>query len=262
VALGAVERVGGLHTEHPAKGRGKSGVALLASACCDQARSEDNGESIGGCSGWGRCAGFVVLLIGSGLFMEQHPFGNTVTTMARLRELVPQPSALVVKKVIHRVDEHVRALIGLSPYVVIATADADGVCDSSPRGGEAGFVKVLDEHHVLIPEVTGNRRADSLSNVLVNGSIGMVFLIPGFGESLRVNGRAVVVEDEAVLERCAVKGKRPVVGIGVSVQECYVHCAKASMRAGLWEAGQWAAVEGRVGYRAGVLEESDTKRLY
>jgi PPOX class probable FMN-dependent enzyme len=125
----------------------------------------------------------------------------------------------------------------LSPFVLVGTSGADGACDVSPRGDAPGFV--LDEKTLAIPERLDNRRLDSLLNVLETGSVGLLFLVPGFEETLRVNGRASVVRDADVLERAKARGKASAVAIGVEVQECFLHCAKAFKRSSLWEAEGW-----------------------
>jgi PPOX class probable FMN-dependent enzyme len=119
----------------------------------------------------------------------------------------------------------------------VGTSDADGACDHSPRGDAPGFVLVLDEKTLAIPDRPGNRRLDSLLNILETGIVGLLFLVPGFVETLRINGRASVVRDACILERTAARGRHPAVAIGVEVEECFLHCAKAFKRSGLWRAG-------------------------
>lgn len=168
-------------------------------------------------------------------------FREVITAEAELRELFGEPSRLVQNKSIPKLDEHCRTYIAKSPFLIIATADADGKCDASPRGDSPGFVHVLDDRHLVIPERPGNKRMDSLRNVLVNPHIGLIFLIPSLEETLRINGRACVIRDAELLDEMAVNGKAPTVGIGVQVEECYVHCAKAFMRSGLWKPESWPA---------------------
>jgi PPOX class probable FMN-dependent enzyme len=121
----------------------------------------------------------------------------------------------------------------------MATADAGGRCDVSPKGGPPGFVRVLDEHHLGIPDLSGNNRLDSLQNLVANPGIGLLFLVPAFGETLRVNGRAAISTEPTVLDACAVGDVAPRVVVLVTVEEAYIHCAKALRRAGLWEPEQW-----------------------
>lgn len=167
------------------------------------------------------------------------PFQHTVSTEQELRELLGHPSRLVQNKVIDRLDGHCRTFISSSPLLFMSTADASGQCEVSPRGDQPGFVQVLDDSHLLIPDRPGNRRMDSLRNILSNTHIGLVFLIPGLDETLRVNGRACIVRDPALLETLAVRGRVPTVAIGVRVEECYVHCAKAFRRSQAWHPASW-----------------------
>lgn len=166
-------------------------------------------------------------------------FPNTVKTIEELREFAGQPSELVNNKVISYVDEHCREFIAKSPFLTISTADESGFCDVSPRGDNAGFVYVLNESQLIIPERPGNKRMDSMRNILSNPNIGLLFLIPGLGETLRINGKASIICDEELLEKTAVAGKRPLLGIGVDVEECFIHCAKAFRRSQLWNPETW-----------------------
>ncbi len=169
---------------------------------------------------------------------ERRGFTDLVTSEAELRELVGEPSELVIRKQMDALDGHCRAFIALSPFVLIASADAVGNCDVSPRGDAPGFVLVLDDRTLVIPERPGNRRADTLFNILQTGAVGLLFMIPGVEETLRVNGRAQVVRDPDILERTAARGKPPKLAISVTVEECFLHCGKAIRRSGLWDAGQ------------------------
>lgn len=168
-------------------------------------------------------------------------FKNKVKSEEELRSLIGFPSELASKKVISYIDHHCAEFIAESPFLVMATSDEHGFCDVSPRGDKAGFVHVLNEKQFIIPERPGNKRLDSLRNILSNPRIGLLFFIPGLEETLRVNGRAVIVKDEELLEKMAVKGKAPLLGIGVEVEECFIHCAKALKRSGLWDTGSWPA---------------------
>ena len=145
------------------------------------------------------------------------------------------PSDLVKKKCVDRLDKHCRAFIALSPFLVLGTAGAEGRADVSPRGDPPGFVKVLDDRTLLIPDRPGNNLLDSLSNIVANPEVGLLFLIPGFDETLRVNGTAALVGDPALLAALAVDGKAPKVGIRVAVREVYLHCARSFRRARLWD---------------------------
>ena len=167
------------------------------------------------------------------------PFRDIVTSEAALRELLGEPSDLVIRKQLAALDRHSRAFIALSPFVLVGTAGATGACDVSPRGDAPGFVLVLDEKTLVIPERPGNRRADTLRNILQTGAVGLLFVIPGVEETLRVNGRACLVRDAAILERLTVRGKQPPIAIGVEVDECFLHCAKAFKRSRLWDGESW-----------------------
>lgn len=168
-------------------------------------------------------------------------FSAVVTDDAELRGLIAPPGELVLRKQLATLDDHCRAFIGASPFVLVASADARGRCDVSPRGDAPGFVQVYDETTLVIPDRPGNRRLDTLRNILANPQLGLLFLIPGVEETLRVNGRACLVRDEAVLERCVVQGKRPTLAVAVEVQEVFFHCAKAFKRSRLWQPEHWPA---------------------
>ncbi len=166
-------------------------------------------------------------------------FTNTITTIGQLREFMPPPGGPALAKEIDFVDEHAHAFIARSPFALIATAGADGRCDVSPKGDVPGFVQVLDEHTLVIPDRPGNQRADSLQNMLANPHIGMLMIIPGVEWTLRVNGRAELVRDPDVLQRCAVEGKLPLLGIVMHVEELFLHCPKCFLRSHLWDTSQW-----------------------
>lgn len=171
--------------------------------------------------------------------MDAVPFRDAVTSEEALRALVGRPSELAIRKEISHLDAHCRAFIARSPFVLIATSGASGRADVSPKGDPPGFVQVLDEHRLVIPDRPGNRRLDGMQNLLENPHVGLLFLIPGLEETLRVNGRAWIIRDEEVLARCAVMGKRPTLALGVYAEECFIHCAKAFKRAQLWQPDQW-----------------------
>jgi PPOX class probable FMN-dependent enzyme len=169
--------------------------------------------------------------------MGVRDFKDVVTSAEELAEVIGVPGELVIRKQLPELDDHMRRFIAESPFLLIGTSGRDGSCDVSPRGDAPGLATVLDARTLLIPERRGNRRADSLRNIIETGRAGLLFLIPGVGETLRVNGRACVIRDEAVLAPLAVEGKRPLVGIVVEVEECFLQCAKAVIRSKLWDAG-------------------------
>ncbi len=152
-----------------------------------------------------------------------------------LRALHAPPSDLVKRKCVDRLDRHCRDFIALSPFLVLGTANAEGRADVSPRGDPPGFVKALDDKTLLIPDRPGNNLLDSLSNIVANPEVGLLFLIPGFDETLRVNGTAELVRDPALLAPLAVEGKAVKVAIRVRVREVYLHCARSFRRARLWD---------------------------
>jgi uncharacterized protein len=159
---------------------------------------------------------------------------RTIASESELRAIIGSPTELVAGKIAGRLNELTRQFIDRSPFVCIATARPDGGLDVSPRGDPAGFVRILDDRTLLLPERPGNRLADTLTNLLVDPRIALLFLIPGVGDSFRVNGRAVVVQDEELLAGSAVDGKVPQLGILVSVEEAYTQCSKALIRSDLW----------------------------
>ncbi len=166
----------------------------------------------------------------------KHTFKRKVTSAAELEALIGTPSDLALKKQLTKLDRHMVSFIGQSPFLLLATFGRDGRCDVSPRGDAPGFVCVLDDETLIIPERSGNRRVDSLHNIVETGCIGLLFLIPGISESLRVNGRAQVIQDEDVLTPMTVKDKRPIAGIAMEIEECYLQCGKAPLRSNLWAA--------------------------
>jgi PPOX class probable FMN-dependent enzyme len=157
-----------------------------------------------------------------------------LTSIEDVRARHPAALSRATGKVLSRLDTHCRAMIARSTFVVIGTAGSKGA-DVSPRGDPAGFVRVLDDRHLLLPDRIGNNRFDSMENIFETGHIGMLFLVPGMAEVLRVNGSARVTDDAALLRDCAVKGRAPQVGVLVEVAEAYLHCAKAINRAALWD---------------------------
>lgn len=154
---------------------------------------------------------------------------------AALRALIGgEPLATVCAKISNRLNPLTRRFIEASPFVVIATADANGSCDVSPRGDPAGFVRILDDATLLLPERPGNRIADTLKNILQNGQIGLLFVIPGVTDSFRVHGRATLTDDPELLAPSVVEGKTPKLGILVDIETAYTQCSKAFLRSELW----------------------------
>jgi PPOX class probable FMN-dependent enzyme len=201
---------------------------------------------------------------------------HRITSVEQLREIYPPPKQRSVDKEIDHLDEHCRRFLALSPFAVISSAAADGTCDASPKGGPAGFVRVLDDHRLLIPDATGNRRLDGLQNMLDNPSVGIVFLIPGMGETLRVNGRVELTRDPDLLVGLETGGRDAELALIVHVEQAYLHCAKSIIRSELWKPESWPerdalprAAEilndhigiGDVEASAAALQESYTNRI-
>lgn len=160
---------------------------------------------------------------------------TAITGVDALRSLMGEPSELVQSKVSDRLNGVTRRLVERSPFLCLATSAADGTCDVSPRGDPAGFVRILDERTLLLPDRPGNRLADSLRNVLENPHVALLFVIPGITDTFRVNGRAEIVTDPELLEPCAVEGKVPKLALRIEIEQAFTHCSKALLRAGLWD---------------------------
>ena len=166
-------------------------------------------------------------------------FEEVITTRQRLREIVPEPAQPILDKVIDHIDDVCRRFIAASPFAVIATRGDDGMIDLSPKGDPAGFVTVLDDKTLIIPDRLGNRRVDSFENLLTNPEVGMIFVIPGYGYTLRVSGTACIVRDARLQEKLAVNGKPPDLLLAVAVKQAFMHCAKSITRSGLWQSDAW-----------------------
>lgn len=166
-------------------------------------------------------------------------FTEVLSSEEELRAALGHPAPRAVSKELDRLDEHCRTIISRSPFVLISSCDAGGRLDVSPKGDPPGFVQVLDEHTLAIPDRPGNRRADTFGNVLQNPRVGLLFLIPGRQETLRVNGRALIVRDRSLRERMEVAGKVPELALVVTVEQAFVHCGKCMIRARLWDTASW-----------------------
>ena len=160
---------------------------------------------------------------------------QVITSEAQLRALIGSPLAQTCAKITDRLNACTRTFIERSPFVCLATADDAQHCDLSPRGDPPGFVRILDDRTLLIPERPGNRLADTLRNILRNPHIGLLFIVPGVTDTFRVNGRATLTTDAALLAPCAVEGKTPLLGILVDIDEAYTQCSKAFIRSQLWD---------------------------
>jgi uncharacterized protein len=161
-------------------------------------------------------------------------FDNIITTEEELREILGHPSEIVTRKTINYIDGNCRSFIENSPFLTIATSDLNGNFDVSPKGDPSGFVKILNDKTLAIPDRPGNHKADTFTNILQNPNVGLIFLIPGVKETLRVNGKAKIVTDKSVLELLVCDGKVPSLAIIVEVKEAFMHCAKCMIRSKLW----------------------------
>ncbi len=199
---------------------------------------------------------------------------HAITTLEELRAVYPPPQERAVRKEVDHLDDHCRRFIALSPFVLISSADANGECDVSPKGGPPGFVRVLDEQRLLIPDATGNRRLDGLQNMLENPRVGLLFLIPGMGETLRASGRVELTQDPDLIGGLETGGRAAKLALVVTVETAYLHCAKALIRSKLWRSETWpdelpSAAEilndhiglGDVAASAAALEDSYQNRI-
>ena len=162
-----------------------------------------------------------------------------LASVADLRTIYRDPGRGAIDKVITELDEHCVEFLAKSPFFVLSTANQNGACDGSPKGGAPGFVQALDPQRLAWADYAGNNRLDSFQNLVANERVALLFLIPGLDETLRVNGRAELVTDAGLCERFAVDGKPARVVVVVTVAEAYIHCAKALRRAGLWSPENW-----------------------
>ena len=166
---------------------------------------------------------------------------SIIEDIGEIKEIYGEPMERTIKKQLPRLEKHSRAFIALSPFIVMATCDAEGRCDASPKGDAPGFVRVIDDETLLIPDRLGNNRVDSIGNILQHPRIGLIFIVPGIRETLRVNGRAQITVDPALLGPTAVNGKLPRSGILVTAEEVYFHCGKALIRSDLWNPAKHVA---------------------
>jgi len=169
----------------------------------------------------------------------QGQFDEVITTRERLRELHGQPGPASSNKVISHIDDICRRFIAACPFVMVATRGADGRLDLSPKGDPAGFVAILDEKTLAIPDRLGNNRLDTFENLLAYPEIGLFFIIPGNNDTLRVSGRGRMVRDDGLQSRLAVNGKAPNLVLVVSVEEAFMHCPKCMVRGKMWKPEAW-----------------------
>ena len=164
-----------------------------------------------------------------------------VSSKEEIREIVGFPHELIVKKSISIIDEMCKKFISASPIVFISTCNSEGKCDVSPRGDLSGCVKILNEKQLVIPDRLGNKKQDSNLNILSNPNIGLLFIVPGVEEVLRVNGKATVIKDKEFLLKMELQGRVPLLGIGVDVEEVFIHCSRAIRESGIWNLESWSS---------------------
>ena len=198
-------------------------------------------------------------------------FDTAIRDDSELRALYEMPSWMVSQKEIDHLDEHCRRYLALCRFALIASADADGRADVTPRGGPPGFITVLDDHTLAIPDATGNKRLDTFRNVVATGRAGLLLLLPGRGQTLRINGRACVSADPDLLATLTPVGKPPRAALVLRAEEVFTHCPKAFVRSGLWDADTWPAKDAQpspaamlrdhVGDPSFTLEEAEQRMI-
>jgi len=171
-------------------------------------------------------------------------FSEVIRSREALRDILGDPPAPVVAKTLSALDRHCKTFIARSPFVLIASSDGQGRVDISPKGDPEGFVQVIDDKTLAVPERPGNRRADTFHNVLENPQVGLIFLIPGKRETLRVSGKAQLVRDADLRASMALNGKAPDLALVLSVEEAFFHCAKCVIRSKLWTPEAWPSLDG------------------
>ena len=164
-----------------------------------------------------------------------------VQTIAELRTIVPQPAKLVEAKILDYLDDQASAFLAASPFLLLSTSGTDGRIDVSPRGDEPGFVRIEDPRTIVLPERNGNNLAFSLQNIVENPNVGIIALLPNAGETLRINGKAVILADSDLLQALGARGKPAMVAVRVSIERAYFQCARALLRARIWDPETWPA---------------------
>jgi uncharacterized protein len=179
---------------------------------------------------------------------------DVITSAAEIRQILGEVFPSQVHKVIDRIDVHCRAWIERSPFIVVSTVDRDGRVDVSPKGDPPGFVQVLDEHTLAIPDRPGNHRGDSFFNILQNPRIGVMFVVPKRGEVLRIGGNGQIVRDPDLLSQMAVNNRIPTLAILLRVEEAMFHCGKSMIRSGMWRPESWGPIEGLPSYAHALID--------
>jgi len=174
-----------------------------------------------------------------GAAVRSRALQHSVTSLEALREITGEAREAIVNKHTAWLTPLIREYIAASPFFLLATSDAGGNCDVTPRGDTTSVIQIIDDETLVIPDRPGNRRVDSFRNILDNPHVGLLFLIPGIEEALRINGRATITSDPELLAQMTIQGKAPQLGILVDIDEVFVHCARALLRAGLWKPDTW-----------------------
>jgi len=178
-----------------------------------------------------------------------------ICSVADLRRTYNEPHEIALKKELSHIDRHARDFIGRSPFAVISTADADGWPDASPRGDTPGFVTVVDDHRLQLPDRPGNNRLDTFQNLIANPRIALLFVVPGRRETLRVNGTARLSTEPALLESHAVRGKPARAVVEITARSVYFQCGKAVIRSGLWQREKWPSLDGLAPFAEAISEQ-------
>jgi PPOX class probable FMN-dependent enzyme len=196
------------------------------------------------------------------------PLLEVLSTEDEIEAAIGKPAPRILAKTLDSLDDICRAFVARSPFVVVASSDSKGRCDVSPKGDLPGFVQILDDRTIAIPERPGNRRADTFRNVLQNPHVGLIFIVPGKGETLRVSGTARVVRDAWLRERMAVAGRLPELALAVTVEEAFIHCTKCMVRSRMWQPDTWnatglaSAVEALVVHSRLDMKVAELQSLY
>ncbi len=181
---------------------------------------------------------------------------HVISSAEEIRSLLGEPSHGQRFKIIDHIDQHCRAWIERSPFVVMCTVDRSGKMDVSPKGDPPGFIRILDERMLAIPDRLGNARADTFLNIIENPRIGLIFIVPKRNEVVRVSGSAQVVRDPPLLEAMAVNGRAPRIATLVHVEEAFYHCGKAMLRSRMWQPDQWGATDGIPSYAQALMDHA------
>jgi PPOX class probable FMN-dependent enzyme len=171
-------------------------------------------------------------------------FTDVIESREQFRAIMREPSEKVTRKTLSKLDIHCKNFINRSPFILLTSADSDGNQDASPKGDPAGFVAILDDHTLAIPDRPGNHRADTIENIIQNPNVGIIFLGPGKTETLRVSGTAEIVRDEKLRTSMSVNGRLPNFVLVVTVKEAFFHCSKCMIRSKLWQPEEWPSLEG------------------